>query len=181
MINERPMPGWLASPAAGRLLLIGIVAVSVLSLGVAFVGEHAFGIQPCILCLYQRIPYIVTALVAGAAAVLPISPGSRRGTLGLCGIVFAAGAALAFYSVGVEEHWWAGIAGCEGTAPPILSIEDLQAELAQPSGLRACDEDVWRLFGLSLAAYNAMAQVVVAAGCLVGLWGSRDAVGTPRK
>jgi disulfide bond formation protein DsbB len=59
MINERPIPGWLASPAAGRLLLIGIVAVSVLSLGVAFVGEHAFGIQPCILCLYQRIPYIV--------------------------------------------------------------------------------------------------------------------------
>ena len=179
MTNKPAMPGWLESRDATRLLLIGTFVVSLLALGVALAGEHVFGIQPCILCIYQRVPYVVTALVAGAAAALPISSGTRRLALVLCGVVFAAGAVLAFYSVGVEEHWWSGIAGCEGTVPSTLRIEDLQAELAQPSGLRACDEDVWRLFGLSLAAYNVVVQVALAAACLVGLrWVTRHRLGS---
>ena len=147
MTNKPSMPGWLESRDATRLLLIGSFVVSLLTLGFALVGEHVFGIQPCILCIYQRIPYVVTALVAGAAAALPLSSGTRRLALVLCGVVFAAGAALAFYSVGVEEHWWGGITGCAGTVPSTLRIEDLQAGLAQPSGLRACDENAMKSIG----------------------------------
>ena len=154
---------------AERGLLTVIVILSLGSLFVAFLGQHLFDIRPCILCIYQRIPYVVTALIAGAAATLPISPGSRRLAVAMCGVVFAAGAALATYSVGVEEHWWAGAAGCEGTVPTVFSLDELRGDFATAAPLRGCDVDVWRLFGLSLAAYNAMVQILVAAGCLIGL------------
>lgn len=152
-----------------RVVLAGIVFFSLASLSVALIGEYLLDIRPCILCLYQRIPYGVAALVAGAGVVLPISSAFRRLAVVLCGVVFAVGAGLAFYSVGVEEQWWVGVAGCEGTSLPVLSVDDLQASLARPAVLRACDEDVWRLFGLSLAAYNVAVQLVVAAACFVGL------------
>ena len=154
---------------AERGLLAVIVFLSLGSLFVAFLGQRLFDIQPCILCIYQRIPYVVTALIAGAAAALPVSSGSRRLAVALCGVIFAAGAMLAAYSVGVEEHWWAGAAGCEGTVPTVFSLDGFRGEFATAAPLRGCDVDVWRLFGLSLASYNAMVQILVAAGCLIGL------------
>ena len=111
----------------------------------------------------------------GAADIVGLPAVCRR----IVGVVFAAGAALAAYSVGVEEHWWAGAAGCEGTVPTIFSLDELRGESAMASPLRTCDLDVWRLFGLSLAAYNAMAQIVVAAACLIGLhWITKHRLGS---
>lgn len=164
---------------AERGLLTVIVFLSLGSLFVAFFGQHVLDIRPCILCIYQRIPYVVTALIAGAAAAIPISLSARRLAVALCGVVFAAGAALATYSVGVEEHWWAGAAGCEGTVPTIFSLDDLRGESATTSPLRTCDLDVWRLFGLSLAAYNVVVQVALAAACLIGLlWITKHRLGS---
>jgi disulfide bond formation protein DsbB len=153
-----------------RLLLAGLMLMASGALVVALIGEHVFAIEPCILCLYQRAPYVIVALFAAAGLVLPLSPRVRRLVIVLCALVLAAGAALAFYSVGVEEQWWAGVAGCEGTIPTITTGQDLQDLLKQPArGLRACDEDVWRLFGVSLAGYNVLVQAAVAFASLVAL------------
>ena len=80
---------------------------------------------------------------------------------------------LAAYSVGVEEHWWAGAAGCEGTVPTVFSLDEFRGEFATAAPLRACD------VGLSLAAYNAMGQILVTAGCLIGLrWITKHRLGS---
>lgn len=153
-----------------RLLLAGLMVMGAGALAIALIGEHVFGIEPCVLCLYQRVPYVIVALVAAAGLVLPLSPRLRRLVIVLCALVLAAGAVLALYSVGVEEHWWAGIAGCEGTIPTIAPGQDLQDLLKQPAGgLRACDEDVWRLSGVSLAGYNALVQAAVACASIAAL------------
>lgn len=153
-----------------RLLLAGLMVMGAGALAIALIGEHVFAIEPCILCLYQRVPYVIVALFAAAGMVLPLSPRLRGLMIVLCALVLAAGAVLALYSVGVEEHWWAGVAGCEGTIPTIATGQDLQDLLKQPAGgLRACDEDVWRLFGVSLAGYNVLVQAAVAFASLVAL------------
>ena len=68
--------------------------------------------------------------------------------------------------------------GCEGTIPTIASPQDLQDLLKQPAGgLRACTDNVWRLFGLSLAAYNVVLQLAAAATAVVALrmaWWNRS-------
>ncbi|HEY9549097.1 MAG TPA: disulfide bond formation protein B, partial [Kiloniellaceae bacterium] len=39
-------------PLAGLLL----AAASAAALGLALLGQHGFGLQPCVLCLWQRWP-----------------------------------------------------------------------------------------------------------------------------
>ena len=124
---------------AARLLLAAVFLIGIGALGIALLGEHVFGIQPCILCLYQRVPYFISAVLAGAAAALPVSFGARRLALALCGIVFTAGAALAFYSVGVEEHWWVGVPGCDGNPTTNFTVDDIRKLSATASSLRSCD------------------------------------------
>jgi disulfide bond formation protein DsbB len=150
-----------------RRLLAAILVISLGALAAAFAGQYLFGLEPCVLCLYQRVPWALAALIAavgtagwaGRRRLLPIA---------LCAAVFAGGGALAFYHVGVEQHWWGSIAGCGGGSVSGLTLDDLRPE-ALVTGIRPCDRADWRLFGLSLASYNAIASTLLTAGCLVGL------------
>lgn len=149
-----------------RTPLALVLAAGVAALVTAFAGQYLFGIEPCILCLYERIPWAAAAVIA----VLGLAGRSRHWrlvALGGCGVVFAAGAVLAFYHVGVEAHWWASAAGCEGGAGT-FSIDDLSPQaLAQP--LKPCDRVDFRLFGLSLAGWNVLLSAGAAAFCVASL------------
>ena len=158
MTGQRLLPN-------GRMISFAILAASTGALGTAYVAEVFFGLEPCILCLYQRVPYAVT----GVLAVLALSarPGMvQAATVGVCGVVFAMGAAIALYHVGVEQHWWAS-AACGGELATGLSRADMKAALSAPQPT-ACDEVDWTLFGLSMATYNAAASLVLAGAALAG-------------
>lgn len=148
---------------------LAILAVSIGSLAMAFAAQYLFGLDPCILCLYQRIPYAVTAVLATAALVAPTRGRWRPGLVTLCAGVFFAGAALAFYHVGVEQHWWGSIAGCGGELATDLTLEDLKTQLSGGEIQRKpCDRVDWELFGLSLAGYNGIVSLVLGVACLAG-------------
>jgi disulfide bond formation protein DsbB len=149
-----------------RLWLLGALLVSVGALAMAFTGQFAFGLEPCILCLYQRIPYLIVAVVAAIGVAIPLADRPRRWLLALSGLVFAMGAGLAVYHVGIEQHWWtSSIPGCVGAPVGSMSIEDLRAGILNP--LRSCDQVDRRLLGLSLAGWNAVASVLLAGACLM--------------
>jgi len=148
---------------------MAILAVSVGSLAMAFAAQYLFGLDPCILCLYQRIPYAVTVVLAAAALVAPPRGRLRPGLVALCAGVFFTGSALAFYHVGVEQHWWGSFAACGGELTTDLSLDDLKAQLTEgfiPS--KPCDRVDWELFGLSLAGYNGIASLALGVACLAG-------------
>jgi len=145
-----------------RLLFAGILVLSVGAIVIALLAEQ-FGLEPCLLCLYQRIPYAVVAALALAVLMFrPSRTWQHRLMLVSVG-VFVCGAGLAAYQVGVENHWWAAPAGCGGQIPSADSVQDL-FDAATPQR-RPCDQDVWRLFGVSLAGWNILATLVMAAGC----------------
>ena len=147
-------------------LAIGLACLGILAF--AYIGQYGFGLEPCILCLYERIPYALAAGVALLAAVLPLSLSARSVLIGLCGVIFLGGAGLAFYHVGVEEDWWAAITGCGGQAATEFTVEDLQAWLQRPA-LKSCDQVDWRLFGISLAGYNVVVSLMLAIGAFIGV------------
>lgn len=148
---------------------LAILAVSVGSLAMAFAAQYLFGLDPCILCLYQRIPYAVTVVLAAAALAAPTRGRLRPGLVALCAGVFFAGAALAFYHVGVEQHWWGSFAACGGELATDLTLEDLKAQLGGGNIPRKpCDRVDWELFGLSLAGYNGIASLALGVASLVG-------------
>lgn len=153
---DHALEGWRA-PA---LLASGAVG----ALGAALVMQHGVGVQPCVLCVYQRWPYVI----AGALALLTLVFGRRRslrvGLLGLIGLVLLADTGIAVFHVGVEYHWWAGLSGC--SVVPAATVEDLRARLLEQPVV-PCDEISWSLFGISLAGYNVLITLALAAFALL--------------
>ncbi len=135
----------------------GIIAVSVAALANAYTAEYVFGLEPCILCLYQRVPYAVAGVLGVAALMIPRV---RTGAVAASGGVFLVGSAIAFYHVGVEQHWWVSAASCAGGggAPGDIggpaTVDELRQMLMRAEPVKACDVVDWTLFGLSMATYN---------------------------
>jgi len=133
------------SPAI--MLLIGSGGLLAGAYGFQYFGD----LQPCVLCLYQRVPHAVVIVLALAAIAL--SPRPVVGwIIAAVGLAVAIGAGIAGFHVGVEQHWWEGTAECGSTAAAD-TIEALRAQLlAQP--VTRCDEVPWSLFNVSMAGYN---------------------------
>lgn len=151
-----------------RLVPLAIMAASVGALGTAYVAEYAFGLEPCPLCLYQRVPYGVTLALGLAALVVPWGA-IRAAAVALAGAAFLIGAAIAVHHVGVERHWWASVAACGGALPPDMTVAELRAALAGPPA-KPCDAVDWTLFGVSMAGYNAVVSIFLAGAALAGAW-----------
>jgi disulfide bond formation protein DsbB len=143
---------------APLLLLLGSGA---LLLGALFF-QYAMGLPPCPLCHYQRWPHI--AVLVLAAGALAIGPGALRPwLLGLIGVVLLAGMAIAIFHAGVEQKWWAGLAVCEGSGDDTgVGVDDITKALNRRPAPR-CDQIAWSLFGLSMAAWNAIISLALAA------------------
>lgn len=142
------------------LLLTGAGA-----LGGALIGQYWGGLQPCILCFYQRWPH---GIAAGLGLLAFWAPGRWRAAVsGLGGCVLLIGAAIAFFHVGVEEHWWPGTASCGATLEGARTIDDLRQALLATPAVR-CDVPLWSLFGVSMAGYNMLLSLLVGGVVLAG-------------
>ena len=163
------MLGRLIEPSRTCLLLaLASVAILLAALGLQYLG----GVAPCRLCIWQRWPYV--ALVALGVI------GWRwraRALLGAATLVLLGGAGLAAYHIGIEQGWWALPAGCVagGTAE---TVEDLKRLLAEAPP--ACDQVSFTFLGLTLAGWNLVASLLLAAFTLaaaLGLGRSQRTVG----
>ena len=161
------MPQTTIEAGDARRMLSAILLISLGALATAFAGQYLFSLEPCVLCLYERVPWALAALVA---AVGLAGWAGRRGSVpvALCAAIFAAGGGLAFYHVGIEQHWWGSIAGCAGGPVGGLTLDDLRPD-SLATAPKPCDRVDWRLFGLSLAGYNMIASTLLSLGCLAGL------------
>ncbi len=129
---------------------VAILAAGAAILGAALAAQYLGGLAPCELCHYQRWAYV--AAIALAAAALRM-PRARRPLTAAAGLVFAVGAAVAFYHVGIEQGWFRGPGSC--AAPPLeaQSLAELK-RLLEAAPVVRCDEVPWSLLGISLAGYN---------------------------
>ncbi len=160
------------------VVLSGIAAISFFSLAAALTAEVAFGLEPCILCIYQRIPFAAALLLSITGIIIlsirgPVSSGApptgfalckiqggkreniARYIIAICGVAFLANSAIAFYHTGVELKWWRS--AVEGCAAPIFGDNPqsiLENILSAPTA--RCDEIPWAdpILGLSMANYN---------------------------
>jgi disulfide bond formation protein DsbB len=150
-----------------RHLALAVVLVSAGALAAAYTAQYGFGLQPCNLCLYQRVPYSLN-IVGGIAALLATFRYPRLATLllFLSALLFLTGAGIAGFHVGVEHHWWQGLESCSDTLPKTASVEELRKLLAQRLTVVRCDQVRWSLFGISMAGYNFLASLTLGGGVL---------------
>lgn len=146
-------------------------AVAALALTTAFTAQYAFGLAPCVLCVYQRWPYaIIIAIALASLFVLKKSPGAGPWLLGLVALTFFANAGIAFYHTGVERKWWPSF--LEGCAVPEMegNIADVLARI-QTAPVVRCDEIPWTdpVLGWSMANYNVLLCLALGAIALISI------------
>ena len=141
----------LAPPTAALLLALASAAILLAVLALQYLGD----LPPCPLCVWQRWPYVGVVLLG-----LIGWRWRPRPLLGLCALLLLATAGIGAYHVGVEQGWWALPAGC-AAGGGAQTVEDLRRILAEAPP--ACDQVAFTLLGLSLAGWNVLAGLALAA------------------
>ncbi len=131
----------------------------------AFGFQYLGGLAPCHLCLLQRYPH-AAAIAIGVLALL-IPTGLIARLLPWAGALAAlTTAGYGLYHTGVEQHWWLGPDTCTSgriiDLTSKLSAKDLLATL-QATDVVLCDKIAWSMFGVSMASWNMLASLVLAA------------------
>jgi disulfide bond formation protein DsbB len=139
-------------------LIIFIVALA--TIAGAWIFE-AMGYTPCPLCLQQRWPYYVAIPFALVVAFLAGSnPRLARLCLMLMGLIWVGSAVFGVFHAGVEWKFWPGPTTCGGDFSGGLP------DLSKP--VISCDEAALRIFGLSLAGWNAVISAALAVVAFAG-------------
>lgn len=144
--------------------------MSLAALCAAWLAQYGFGLAPCHLCLWQRGAYWAAIAVSIAAIAVGARSKFRRALVALIGLVFLVGAGIALFHVGVEQQWWQGSEACVGGTAGLTGA-DLEAAIMNAPVTR-CDEIAFELFGISMAGYNFMLYLVLAA---FSFWGAARA------
>lgn len=154
MINETTL---LRLKRAALTVLFG----SVLTVGGALVLEHAYGYAPCKLCLTERLPYYAAIPLALAGLFLPER--LARLALGLAAAGLLYGAGLGVYHAGAEWGFWPGPTDCGGGTGPNPREVGAFLDALQSVKVVDCSTAALRVFGLSLAGWNAVIAFALAA------------------
>ena len=145
-----------------RVVTSFIVFICALSLSVALISQYVFGLQPCLLCSYQRVPYVF-AIFCGVIGLMSINHSRIAPIIMIifCGILFFINTGIAGYHVGIEQEWWTGSSGCTIQLPENATLEELR-EAVINAPVTKCDDIQWSLFGVSMAGYNYLLSLVLA-------------------
>lgn len=141
-----------------------LAAVAMLAIAHGF--ERWGGYPPCALCLRQREVYWVAAAIGAIGMVLVRRPGGprlREASCWLLMLVFLGGGAIAAYHAGAESRLWPGPATCS-SRPATVGVEAMNAFL-EGGRIRpaSCDQAPWVFAGLSMAGWNALISLGLAA------------------
>jgi disulfide bond formation protein DsbB len=149
---------------SSQRVLAVLALASAGALSFAFISQYGFDLWPCLLCTWQRPAYWFVLLMCVLGLTPAVDAESRKHIVLLCAGLFLMNAGIAFYHVGVEEKWWLGPSECVGQMGEV-SLSDIMDALNKPGRL-GCTEAAFRLFGISMAGYNAIASVVLAVGSI---------------
>lgn len=135
-----------------------LLLFSIGALGSAYTAQYGFGLMPCVLCLYQRIPFFVVIVLS---AISFFAHGKLKTILiSLCALALLTGAGIAFYHTGVEKHWFYMDGGCAAEENTANSLEELRNQLIGKPNI-PCDKPAFLFLGLSMATWNFIFSLVM--------------------
>jgi disulfide bond formation protein DsbB len=131
----------------------GSVALLLGALGFQYIGE----MPPCKMCYWQRYPHLAAV---GLGLLALWIPGVILPYLGALALLVTAG--IGVFHAGVERGLWEGPTTCSSQSIEGLSADELLNQILSAPVVR-CDEIPWEMFDLSMAGWNAVASLGLAA------------------
>ena len=132
-----------------------IFVTSLLSLLIALYIEFFLGYPPCKLCIYQRIPYLISIFIT----FIGISYAKNLIWLYALLITFFSSFLLSSYHFGIEKEFFSEFSGCTGNSLNITDKNELLKLLN--SEINSCKKVDFKIFGLSLASINLLLSLLI--------------------
>ena len=140
----------MATKQKNKIFLVSILIFIFFVLLLAFIIQYRLDHQPCKLCVYERIPYFLSALLI--IKMLLVNKNEKI-TLLIISLTFFIGFLLSFYHFGIEQGFFRESFACTTDVGKILTKEDLLEELKN-NNIISCKDVSFRILGLSLATIN---------------------------
>ena len=132
-----------------------IILLCVTSIFYAFFIEYFLGYKPCILCKYQRVPYIFGLIIGLFGFFKPLDTKMIIYIL----LTFLTSMTLSGYHVGVEQELYQSVFNCSDNNLGVLEKGKLLESLKviNPD----CRNVNFAVFGVSLATINLILSIVI--------------------
>lgn len=158
MTIDRDRKTWLILAAGSAALALASILVT-----------HWLGLQPCHLCIFQRLLFMLIAVLALGAALSP-GPGlARLVTGGLVALTAAGGTAAAAFQTWLQEQPPGAVACLGSELDPIERLVEwlgqLESDLFLATGF--CEDKALVVLGLSLVQWALLFFILV---LVTSLW-----------
>jgi len=134
-----------------KLILIFLFLTSFIALLAAYISQYFFHLQPCVLCIYQRIPFFLVIFIT-LFALIKNQDNWQKNIIKISLFLLLINALLATYHVGVEQGIFI-FDECSDLSSNLNNLNDLKDYLFQAKAIR-CDEPQFTLFKISMAGWN---------------------------
>ena len=121
----------------------------------ALIIEYVYGADPCKLCIYERIPYLLSIFVCFCGYYFK----NKKIFLIFLIMIFIGSAILSGYHFGIEKEIFAEFSGCMSEEIRSLDKDKILNSLQQPNP--GCKNVNFRILGLSLATINFIISFVI--------------------
>ena len=146
-----------------------IFIISAIALASAFFIEHALGYQPCKLCIYERIPYLMAIIII---LINYQFINLEKYFILLLILIFLAATILSLYHLGIEQGFVEESLVCDlKKGSDLLSKEEILKQLQQKN--ISCKDVTFKLMGLSLTSYNILISLLISI-CTIKIYLSYD-------
>ena len=132
-----------------------ILFYSLLAIFFALYVEHVLGYKPCKLCLYQRIPYIVSIFIS----FVGYNYFKNDKILILIVVIFSISVLISGYHYGIENNIFEEFSGCTANTLEIIDKSELLKSLN--NNVSSCKDVNFKLFGISLAGINFLLSLLI--------------------
>ena len=143
-------------------LLIAVFLISLIALISAYFIEYILGHQPCILCLYERIPFFLAILII---LINYKFNKLEKYFILLLAIIFFIATILSLYHLGIEQGFIQESLLCNlEKGANIVDKDEILKQLQQKS--ISCKDVTFKIFGLSLTSYNIIISLLLTIGLI---------------
>ncbi len=140
-----------------KIILNSLIFLSFIALSFAYFVEFVLGHEPCNLCKIERVPYIGSIVII---SFLIFTNMWEKILLSIILLLFVFGAVTSVYHVGIEQGVFSESLLCElGLNTNIQNPDDLLKSLEKTP--ISCKDVTFKIFGLSLATFNAFLSIVI--------------------
>ena len=132
-----------------------VISICIFSILSALYIEYYLLVPACKLCLYQRLPYIISIIICFFGIFYP----NKKLWLYLLTLSFMSNIALSGYHLGIENNIFNEFSGC--TSQNLNTIDKSKLLENLNNFLPNCKDVNFAIFGLSLATINFIISIAL--------------------